>query len=61
MTRETMEYWMVKAIERPLHLSPPQAEEAAAALVWCLQLATERLDQIDLEFKQGVMLTWKAD
>ena len=36
---ETIRYWMEKAIERPMHLSPPQAEEAAEALRECLAIA----------------------
>lgn len=35
----TIRYWMTAAIERDLHLSPPQAAEARAALQECLRKA----------------------
>jgi hypothetical protein len=34
----TIRYWMEHAIERPLHGSPPQAEEARDALTECRRL-----------------------
>ncbi len=39
LSPRTIRYWMGIAIDRPLHLSAPQAEEGEAALHECLRLA----------------------